>query len=147
VTLYGNYFTDPTGDTYYGNLNLVSNEPVYLYGSVYPGGRAINPAAFSYPVGSGVGTAPRNFVRGFGAEQMNLAAQRQIPLHDRLNLKFRAEAFNLFNHPNFGYIDPYLTQAQFGLATEMLNESLTTMSSLYQQGGPRSMQFSLKLAF
>jgi hypothetical protein len=94
-----------------------------------------------------VGTAPRNFVRGFGAEQINLAAQRQIPLHERLNLKFRAEAFNLFNHPNFGHINPYLTQAQFGLATQMLNQSLTTMSSLYQQGGSRSLQFALKLSF
>jgi hypothetical protein len=148
VTLYGNYFTDTaTGDTYYGNLNLVPNQPIYLYGSAYPGGRAINPSAFSYPIGSDVGNAPRNFVRAFGAQQINLAAKRQFTLHDQINLQFRAEAFNLLNHPNFGYIDPYLTQSQFGQATRMLNQSLTTMSSLYQQGGARSLQFALKLSF
>ena len=58
-----------------------------------------------------------------------------------------AEAFNLLNHPNFGYIDPYLTDATFGEATQMLNQSLGTLASQYQQGGPRSMQFALKLIY
>lgn len=148
ITLYGNYYQDAaTGNTYYSNLNIVSGKPLYLYSPAYPGGRAINPDAFSYPTGTDLGDAPRNFVRGFGATQINLASTREFPIHDRLKLQFRAEAFNLFNHPNFGYINPYLTQAQFGQATKMLNQSLTTMSSLYQQGGPRSLQFALKLSF
>jgi hypothetical protein len=62
-------------------------------------------------------------------------------------VQFRAEAFNVFNRPNFGYIDPTLGDAQFGQATKMLNSSLGSMSSLHQQGGARSMQFSLRLAF
>jgi Carboxypeptidase regulatory-like domain len=148
ITLYGNLYQDPaTGNTYYGNLNIVPGQSFYRHGSAYPGGRAINPGAFSFPTGNGLGDAPRNFLRGFGEEQFNFATTRKIPLNDRLDLQFRAEAFNLLNHPNFGYINPYLTEAQFGLATEMLNQSLTTMSSLYQQGGPRSMQFALKLTF
>jgi hypothetical protein len=148
VTLYGNYLTDPaTGSQYYGNLDLVASEPIYLYGASNPGGRAINPAAFAYPPGDGAGDAPRNFARGFGMTQINLAARRQIRIHDNLSLQFRAETFNLLNHPNFGYIDPYLGDALFGQATQMLNQSLATVASQYQQGGPRSMQFALKLLF
>jgi hypothetical protein len=148
VTLNGNFLTDPaTGSQFYGNVNLVQGQPIYLYGSMYPGGRAINPAAFSLPVGSDLGNAPRNFVRGFGAVQLNLAVRREFPLGDRLALQFRAEAFNVLNHPNFGLIDATLGDATFGQATKMLNQSLPTVSSLYQQGGPRSMQLALKLVF
>jgi hypothetical protein len=148
ITLEGNYLTDPaTGSIYYSNIDLVPNTPVYLYGSQYPGGRALNPAAFALPSGTGAGDAPRNFARGFGATQVNLAARREFPIHDLLSLQFRAEAFNLLNHPNFGYVDPALTDATFGQATQMLNQSLGTVASQYQQGGPRSMQFALKLLF
>jgi hypothetical protein len=62
-------------------------------------------------------------------------------------LHFRAETFNLLNHPNFGYVDQTYTDATFGQATEMLNTSLGTVASQYQQGGSRSMQFALKLTF
>ena len=78
---------------------------------------------------------------------MNFAVRREFPLHDRLHLQFRAEAFNILNHPNFGYVDPLLNDPTFGQATEMLNQSLGTVASQYQQGGPRSMQFALRLAF
>lgn len=148
VTLQGNYLTDAaTGSVYYGNLDLVPDKPIYLHGVQYPGGRAINPAAFVTPAGNGAGNAPRNFVRGFGEVQVNLAARREFPLHDQVMLQFRAEAFNILNHPNFGYVDPYLTDATFGQATQMLNQSLGTVASQYQQGGPRSLQFALKFVF
>ncbi len=79
--------------------------------------------------------------------QWNSALRRQFPVGESVKLQFRAEAFNLLNNPNFGYIDPTITDAQFGLSTSMLNRSLGAMSSLYQQGGPRSMQFALKVLF
>jgi hypothetical protein len=148
ITLNGNYLTDPaTGSQYYGNLDLIPNQPIYLQGSLYPGGRVINPAAFAYPSGTGAGDAPRNFVRGFAATQINLAARRQLKLHETLSLQIRAEAFNLLNHPDFGYVDPNLGDATFGQATQTLNQSLGTVAAQYQQGGPRSMQFALKLSF
>jgi hypothetical protein len=79
--------------------------------------------------------------------QGNLAMRRSIHLTDRVSLQFRGEAFNILNHPNFGHIDPTLTDATFGQATTMLNGSLATMSPQYQQGGPRSLQLALKLLF
>jgi hypothetical protein len=156
ITLNGSTLVDPaTGSLYNGNVNLIPGRPLYLYGPQYPGGRALNggpsttsaTAAFIVPVGTAVGDAPRNLVRGFDETQLNFAARRVFAIHGNLALQFRAEAFNILNHPNFGYVDPVLTDAQFGQATQMLNQSLATVASQYQQGGSRSMQFALKFIF
>jgi hypothetical protein len=156
ITLLGNELSDSsTGNYYFSGVNRVPGTPLYLYGAQYPGGRALNGgpavpsgnAAFTLPSGTDEGDAPRNFVRGFGENQLNLALRRVFPLRDPASIQFRAEAFNILNHPNFGFIDSTLTDAQFGLATQTLNQSLGTMASQYQQGGPRSMQFALKLTF
>ncbi len=161
VTLNGSTAVNPaTGQLFNEGLNFVPGQPVYLYGpqcaSVYaalygntlpcPGGRAINPNAFA-SVNSGYGDAPRNFARGFGAWQMDLAVRREFPIHERLKLQFRAEAFNIFNHPNLGAINSNLGQNTFGQATASLASSLGVLSPLYQMGGPRSMQFALKAVF
>ena len=176
VTLGGFFSTDlATGQNFLNGLDTVPGQPVYIYGSqcaaLYnnglgcPGGRAINPAAFANPPidpntfnPTRPGDAPRNFVRGFGSYQMDLAVRRDFPIHERLKLQFRAEAFNIFNHPNFGNInanycslDPaspdFAPGCTFGQATFTLAKSLGGLSSLYQTGGPRSMQFALKLIF
>jgi Carboxypeptidase regulatory-like domain/TonB-dependent Receptor Plug Domain/TonB dependent receptor len=147
ITFDGASFIDPaTGQVQNSGLDLVPNEPTYLYGAQFPGGREVNPNAFALP-SSGVGDAPRNFVRGFGAWQMDVAVRREFPLFERLKLQFRAEAFNVFNHPNFGQIDPFFGDATFGQAQHSLAQSLGGLSPLYQMGGPRSLQFALKLVF
>jgi len=148
VTLNGDFgFDVATGHRFYGGLNLDPGQPLYLYGPQFPGGREINPGAFTVPASGQVGDAPRNLVRGFGSWQMDLAVRREFPIYERLKLQFRAEVFNVFNHPNFGFINPYFGQATFGQATTTLNSSLGVLSPLYQSGGPRSMQFALKLVF
>ena len=109
-------------------MDLVPGQPLYEYGSQYPGGRSINPQAFVLPSSTtDPGNAPRNLARGFGMKQVNLAARREFDLHDNFRLQFRAEAFNVFNHPNFGYIDTSRTDLTFGQATKMLNQSLGTV--------------------
>jgi len=132
-------------------LDVVTGPSVYVYGPQYPGGRSINPLAFAEPAAATTGDTPRNSVRGFGAWQMDVALRRTFPVRERLKLQFRAEAFNIFNHPNFGTINsnycspgPFCT---FGQATATLAQSLGVLSPLYQMGGARSMQFALKLAF
>ena len=148
VTLNGNTLTDPTtGNQYFGGLNLLPNQPLYVQGAQYPGGKAINKAAFTAATGTARGTAPRNLIRGFGELQMNAALRREFPLGGTVHLGFRAEAFNFLNRPNFGYINPFFTQATFGQVTRMLNQSLVSVASQYQEGGSRSMQFALKLSF
>lgn len=148
VPLKGTSYTDTaTGNVTYMGLNIIPNQPIYLYGSQYPGGKLINSGAFASPTTGIAGNAPRNFIRGFGATQLNLAARKQFELRDKLTFQFRAESFNILNHPNFGFIDATYGDATFGQATKMLNQSLGTVAAQYQQGGPRSMQFALKLIF
>jgi hypothetical protein len=84
---------------------------------------------------------------GFGAWQLDLAVRREFPLRERLKLQFRAESFNVLNHPNFGYVDRFFNDYTFGQARATLSQSLGGLSSLYQMGGPRSMQFALKVIF
>jgi len=154
VTLLGNLFSDPvTGQRYFSGVDLIPDRPLYLREPQYPGsrifngGRNVTNPAFSLPTGTEYGDAPRNLLRGFGAVQMNAAVRRDIPLHDGLNLQFRVETYNVLNHPNFGYIDRSLTDLLFGQSTKMLNQSFGSTGALYQQGGPRSVQFALKLNF
>jgi hypothetical protein len=154
VSLLGNLFSDQvTGARYYNGVDLIPNRPLYLYGSEYPGGRMINGGpnatnpAFVLPIGAAPGNAPRNLVRGFNAVQANVAIHREMPVFDRLTIQLRAETFNVLNHPNFGYIDPSLSDTLFGRSIKMLNQSFGPTGSLYQQGGPRSIQFSFKMVF
>ena len=138
----------PNGMQEYVRPDVVPNVPVYVADPAAPGGRLVNANAFQPPAGE-FGNEPRNFVRGFGVWQTDLAIQRDFPIHERLVLKFRAEAFNLFNHPSFGNIDNNLPDgpALFGRATNTLNVQLGGLNPLYQVGGPRSIQFALKLTF
>jgi hypothetical protein len=70
-----------------------------------------------------------------------------------MDMRFRAEFFNIFNHPNFGYPNNSLTDPLFGHSTETLASSLGSgganggFNPPYRIGGPRSVQLALKLAF
>jgi Carboxypeptidase regulatory-like domain len=142
--------------------DLVAGQALYLYGPQYPGGKALNAAAFTPPpldpathLPIREGNLGRNSLRGFGATQWDFAAHRDLPIHESLKLQFRAEFFNVLNHPNFGPPVSNLTNtAQFGQSTQLLAQSLGSASlgnggfnPLYQIGGPRSVQLALKLLF
>jgi len=156
--------------------DVVTGIPLYLSGPQYPGGKAINntpgavaggnpdgsqstgpfglPPKCSYGNFLRQGNLGRNALRGFGAAQWDFAVRRDFPIRESLKLQFRAEIFNLLNHPNFGPPVSTFGSGQFGLSTQMLGQSLNggnlgggALSSLYQIGGPRSVQFALKLIF
>lgn len=137
------------GAEQYLRPDVVPGVPVDLSDPTAPGGRIVNANAFEPAAAGMFGDEPRNFVRGFDLWQADLAIERDFPLHDRLRLKFRAEAFNLFNRTNFGNIDNSLSDgpALFGRATNTLNGQLGGLNPLYQVGGPRSIQFALKLTY
>ncbi len=127
--------------------------PLELSSSQYAGGKIFNKAAFTPAPAGQQGDFGRNVLRGFGATQADVAFQRQFRFTERLNLRFRAEFFNIFNHPNFGPPDGNLTDPLFGHSTQTLASSLGSgganggFNPLYQIGGPRSIQLALKLAF
>ncbi|HEY6351199.1 MAG TPA: carboxypeptidase regulatory-like domain-containing protein [Candidatus Angelobacter sp.] len=148
--------------------DVVVGPPFYLFGSQYPGGKAINPAAFTPPPLTPAACIPgidfpcsptrqgdlgRNALRGFGLFQWDFAVHRDFPIYESLKLQFRAEMFNILNHPNFGPPQAGIGDGSFGLATQMLGQSLGSnvgsggFDALYQIGGPRSIQLALKLQF
>jgi hypothetical protein len=127
--------------------NVVPGVPVYVNDPTAPGGRRINSAAFEAPPSGQEGNLGRNQVRALGAWQQDFALRREFPVHENLRLQFRVEAFNIYNHPNFGSIQTSLTAPNFGEATNTLNQQLGGISQLYQIGGPRSLQLAMKVIF
>jgi hypothetical protein len=113
-----------------------------------PGGKILNANAFVVPGTVRQGTEGRNDIPGFGLTQVDVSLGRNFQVTDHLKLQFRADAFNVLNHPNFTNPFAYI---QFGpsylASTEMLNQGLGGLNPLFQQGGPRSLQLSLRLTF
>ena len=156
--LLGEFDSGVIGDT---RPDFVPGVSPYIYASQYPGGKAFSAAAFtSPPVDPSTGLAlsqgdvPRNRLRGFGAVQWDLAVHRTITVREPLKLQFRVEMFNVLNHPNFGQPSGQFGSPGFGLANQMLAQSLSAnnlggggFNPLYQVGGPRSIQLALKFEF
>ncbi|HJY85278.1 MAG TPA: hypothetical protein VKE24_00440 [Candidatus Acidoferrales bacterium] len=71
------------------------------------------------------GTTPRNAFTGPGRVNVNFAIAKQTPLvGERLNLLFRAEFFNLFNHAQFNIPNTNITDATlFGQITSVVPDS------------------------
>ena len=128
--------------------DLVTGQSLWVNDPSAAGGKTLNPGAFLVPSAVRQGTEGRNDIRGFGFTQVDLSVARKFPLREALNLQFRADAFNLMNHPNFS--NP-LAFPQFGslylTSNQMLNQGLGGLNPIFQQGGPRSLQLSLKLLF
>jgi hypothetical protein len=121
---------------------------VLLDGQSCPGGKGLNPSAFSIPAPPRQGTEGRNDIPGFGLTQIDLSISRKFPIKEHLNLHFRMDAFNLFNHPNFTHPSGLVSGGpSFLLSQSTLNNGLGGLNPLFQQGGPRSLQLSLRLAF
>jgi Carboxypeptidase regulatory-like domain/TonB dependent receptor len=160
--------TPVAGGFYIERPDVVPGQPFYLSGSACantaisngapcPGGKGLNPAAFEPPPQDPVtqqflrqGDLGRNALRALGAWQIDSALHRQFNLTEKLNLQFRAEFFNIFNHPNFAPFNPIIASPVFGISTNTLANGLSAnggVSQLYQFGGPRSIQFALRLTF
>jgi len=142
--------------------DIVPGQPLYLYSASYPGGMRYNPTAFiAPPSGALEGDFGRNVLRGFGAWQVDLAIHRQFKLTEHAGLQFRAEAFNVFNHPNFanpsyGASIPGTARAGvplFGISQRSLASALSPqgtlgeLNPLFQIGAPRVLQLALRLTF
>jgi Carboxypeptidase regulatory-like domain/TonB dependent receptor len=144
--VFGPYATRP---------DLVAGVPFYVPDPTQPGGRILNAAAFATPPPGEQGDLGRNYFRGFPTNQTDLAVSRRFSLSDRLSLYFRVEYFNVFNHPMFAppsaNFNNFFPRDGFGTITSTLNNFLSggpgTLSPLYQIGGPRSGQLSLRLVF
>jgi Carboxypeptidase regulatory-like domain/TonB dependent receptor/TonB-dependent Receptor Plug Domain len=128
--------------------DLVPGQSIWISNPQAPGGKTLNPNAFLVPPTVRQGTEGRNDIEGFGLTQIDLSVARLFSLGERLRLQFRVDAFNVLNHPNFTNPAGFV---QFGplelQSTQMLNQGLGGLNPLFQSGGPRSLQISLKLTF
>ena len=149
----GSYNLNVLGGSYYIRPNVAPGQPLYLYGSEYPGGRAFNPAAF-VPSSTTQGDLGRNALRGFPLVEADLSLRRTFAITERLRLLFRADLFNVLNHPNFASPDGTLNDGTFGQSLSMSNAAVAggalrqnSQNAAFQTGGPRTVQLSLKLQF
>jgi len=90
-------------------------------------------SVFSLPALYSFGDAPRNAVIGPGLEEFDLSLQKDIVLKEPLRLQFRAEAYNLLNHPNFNIPNRIAFTPNFGRISSAQDS--------------RQLQFALKLLF
>ncbi|HET8922529.1 MAG TPA: TonB-dependent receptor [Candidatus Acidoferrum sp.] len=132
--------------------DLVSGQPIWLFGSQYPGGKSLNPSAFAVPATARQGTLPRNSIVGFGFGQLDTSLARKFNFTDRIGLVWKVDAFNILNHPNFSSFAPFglnffgsRSSLNFSQSSQLVNRGLGGLNALYQMGGPRSLQLSLKL--
>jgi hypothetical protein len=95
--------------------------------------RWFNTAAFAFPAPGTFGSAGRNILDGPGYQNVSASLVKNTQLSEQVNLQFRAEAFNLFNHPNFNLPDNFLGSPTFGRVSSARD--------------PRHLQFGLKLLF
>jgi hypothetical protein len=105
------------------------------------------------------GDMGRNSLRGPAFKEMNFSIFKNTDLAEHIVLQFRAEFFNIFNHPNFA--NPNLPNFITDPATNGLDASGRGIGNLGLSatgdvgignpflggGGPRGTQFALKLTF
>jgi hypothetical protein len=107
----------------------------------------VNPAAYSPDPGAPAagggftdatvyGNTPRNCIIGPHQRNMDLTMGKTLKITEQQNLRFRADFFNLFNHPSFANPSVFNGGGAVGFApiTQVI-------------GTPRLIQFSLKYSF
>jgi hypothetical protein len=84
--------------------------PVILGGA----NQYFDPNAFVQPLPGTYGNAGRNTLQGPRLYQTDLSLAKRFTFHERLNLQFRAEFFNLLNHTNFNTPNPVVYASATG---------------------------------
>ncbi|HTC34665.1 MAG TPA: hypothetical protein VK724_14900, partial [Bryobacteraceae bacterium] len=110
-----------------------------------PGGSTpngwINAAAFSAPASQTFGNLGRNAFRAPGISQLDLGLSKYISITERMNIRLRADAFNVFNRAQFGAPNTDASASNFGVITTTISNYATG------RGTPREFQLSAKIVF
>ncbi len=118
-----------TGSPIVNRPNLIRNPNV----ADPAASRFFDPDAFQIPDPGRFGTSGRNAIIGPGIKNMDLALSRAFRVSDFTRLQFRADAYNVFNHPNFvapPSMQNFADSPDFG--------------QLFVARSPRILQFGLK---
>lgn len=92
------------------------------------------PNAFSTPAAYTYGNLGRNTLFGPGRVNWDMSLFKNFVIREQTRLEFRAEAFNVFNHPQFGQPNSSIGNAQVGQITSTV-------------GNPRQLQMGLRFQF
>jgi hypothetical protein len=95
-----------------------------------------NTDAFANPLPGAYGNCGEGILRGPGAQNWDLSLFKNIAIKERVNLQLRWEAFNAFNHTNFGNPD-----------TNVSDKGNGNFGRIFSASAGRIMQVSLKLIF
>jgi len=88
----------------------------------------------------GFGNAGRNIIEGPGFADVDLSIAKNTRIKEGIQIQFRAEAFNLFNHPNFAQPNRTVTSADFARIT-------ATRTARGDLGSSRQVQLGMKFIF
>jgi hypothetical protein len=129
----------------YGNADTTNQRPNVVYGvSVIPANQSItnfwNAAAFSIPAAGTFGNAARGVLYGPSAWDADVSLLKTTNIGEHGKLQFRAEIFNIFNHPTFAL--PYNV-----VGTSSFGQILSTFGSTLGFGVSRQIQLALKYTF
>jgi len=117
-----------------------SGRPNAVVGTaLYPATRTLaewfNPAAFSVPANGTYGNSGYDGLWGPGLQTWDMSLSKNIKIHERVSLQIRMDAFNTFNHPNFGNPNAAITSPS----------NVGTITS--QNGESRTVEFAGKIMF
>jgi hypothetical protein len=103
-----------------------------------------NPAAFAAPRGLTFGTAGRNILRNPHRINFDMALFKHFAITERLGFEFRAEAFNIFNHTQWGGIAGDSGSAGGAGNNSFPSDNFAYVSSAHN---PRILQLGAKFIF
>ncbi|HXY02402.1 MAG TPA: hypothetical protein VEI49_02440, partial [Terriglobales bacterium] len=104
ITLISGFFGNPV------RPDFVAGQPLYLPGHSWPNS-SYNPNAFQIEPtydgtpGATIGTVGRNAVRAPAYFQADFSLMKNFPITEKMKVQFRADIFNILNHPNFANPD------------------------------------------
>jgi hypothetical protein len=100
-------------------------------------------AACLFQVPTAFGTLGRNVIIGPGFENVDLSMYKDTRVTEKTTVQFRVDAFNLFNHPNFGQPNRVVSTA----AGNSFGQITSTRSPVGDAGSSRQLQLALKFLF
>ena len=127
----------------------LSPRPNYVPGCKVQVGQVnewFNPECFSLEAPGTLGNLGRNIARGPGFVDTDFAVLKTTRLVENVNLQFRAEFFNIFNHTNLGL--PIAGLGGAALFADASGDRIGSASQITSMvATPRQIQFALKLVF
>jgi hypothetical protein len=129
------FSNNPTHGTTAGCQGVAAGQPLGTPTLYY------DPCAFVLPAAGTFGNLGKNTLIGPGLFDLDYAMKKQFDITERTNLQFRAEFFNILNHPNFGNMIVTVFAGGAGARNGSAGQILNTATDA------RQMQFALRVSF